>query len=285
LPLVGRLTDLWGAIATIREVLYWIGGTNEKGAAVASNHFAEMLLATPKYGDARKLSHHELQVFSQGGEDGIISEIFRRIGTSDRRFVEFGVQDGMETNTTYLLSQGWSGVWFEANPTDVASAEEHFRASVAEGRLRIKQAFVTAENATALMEEAGVPEVFDLLSLDIDRNTYHLWDALTAYRPRVVVVEYNSSIPPGDEWTVEYDADKVWNGTMHFGAGLKSYELLGRSRGYALVGCNLAGTNAFFVREELLADHFAPPYTADHHHEPPRYWLNWRTGHKRGWGD
>ncbi len=73
---------------------------------------------------------------------------------------------------------------------------------------------------------------------------------------RVVVVEYNSTIPPSDEWVVAYDAAKGWNRTNYFGASLKSYELLGRGLGYVLVGCGLAGTNAFFVREELAADQF-----------------------------
>ena len=276
---------MWGVAATIREVLFWIGGTSELGSKIGSDQFGEVLLTSPKYSDLRKLNHYELQVFSQGGEDGIIAEIFRRIGTTDRRFVEFGVQDGMETNTTRLLSLNWSGVWFEANAADVARAKEQFRGPIAEGRLSIEQVFVTAENATTLLEEAGVPQEFDLLSLDIDRNTYHLWRALSAYRPRVVVVEYNASFPSCDEWIVEYDPEKVWNETMYFGASLKAYENLAREFGYALVGCNLTGANAFFVRAELLADHFAPPFTAENHHEPPRYWLNWRSGHKRSWGD
>jgi hypothetical protein len=41
--------------------------------------------------------------------------------------------------------------------------------------------------------------------------------------------------------------------------------------GYALVGCDFIGTNAFFVREELAtAERFAEPFTAENHHEPPR---------------
>ena len=89
-------------------------------------------------------------------------------------------------------------------------------------------------------------------------------------------------MPPSDEWVVAYDPAKFWNGTNYFGASLKSYELLGRRLGYALVGCGLAGTNAFFVREDLLRPpfprHRSPPR---HHYEPPRYWLaRVRPGHR-----
>ena len=110
----------------------------------------------------------------------------------------------------------------------------------------------------------------DLLSIDVDRNTYYIWRALRERRPRVVVVEYNATFPPSDEWVVAYDPAKGWNSSSYFGASLKSYELLGRELGYTLVGCGLAGTNAFFVRSDLVTDRFEPPFTAEHHYEPPQ---------------
>ena len=61
---------------------------------------------------------------------------------------------------------------------------------------------------------------------------------------------------------------------------LKALELLGRERGYSLVGCDLTGINAFFVRNDLLGDHFLEPFTAENHYECPRYYLTMRFGHK-----
>ena len=52
----------------------------------------------PRYQAPDKLNRYEFQAFSQFGEDGIIQEIFRRIGTTNRYFVEFGVETGVETN-------------------------------------------------------------------------------------------------------------------------------------------------------------------------------------------
>ena len=145
---------------------------------------------------------------------------------------------------------------------------------------------MTAENVAALLDELEVPAECDLLSIDVDRNTYYVWRALRRRRPRVVVVEYNATFPPSDEWVVAYDAAKGWNSSSYFGASLKSYELLGRELGYMLVGCGLAGTNAFFVRSDLVTDLFEPPFTAEHHYEPPRYWLaRLRFGHRRCFAD
>ncbi len=285
LPIARQLAKVRRWISTIREDIRGVKRTNEDLLRAMGGQFGEGLLTSLRYADPRKLNHYELQVFSQGGEDGIIAEIFRRIGTTDRRFVEFGIQDGLETNTTYLLSLGWSGLWIDADRKGVEAASERFRKPLMEGRLAIRQAFVTADNAADLLLDAATPPEFDLLSLDIDRNTYYLWRALQSYRPRVLVVEYNGSIPPSDAWVVEYAPDKVWNRTVYYGASLKSYELLGRKMGYCLVGCNLSGVNAFFVREDLVGERFLPPFTAEHHHEPPRYWLRWRAGHCRGFED
>jgi hypothetical protein len=73
-------------------------------------------------------------------------------------------------------------------------------------------------------------------------------------------------------WVVPYDP-KAWgwntfgNGN---GASLKALEELGAKKGYNLVGCDLCGVNAFFVRNDLLKDRFAAPYTAENHYEPFR---------------
>jgi hypothetical protein len=244
--------------------------------------YVAQLLAGDRYRDPRRLNRYEAQVFSQSGEDGILSEIFRRIGETDRYFVEIGVGNGLENNTSYLLARGWRGTWLEGDTSAVAHAREHFREPIAAGRLAVAETLVTAENVSERLDGLGVPREPDLLSIDVDRNTYYVWRALTGRRARVVVVEYNATFPPSDEWTVAYDPAKAWNSTSYFGASLKSYERLGRELGYALVGCGLAGTNAFFVREDLVGDKFEPPFTAEHHYEPPRYWLaRLRAAHPR----
>src|SRR5579862_9054494 len=62
------------------------------------------LLSSPRYCDPRHLCHFEAQVYSQHGEDGIISEILARIGHTNRTFVEIGAGDGTENNTRYRLN-------------------------------------------------------------------------------------------------------------------------------------------------------------------------------------
>jgi hypothetical protein len=223
----------------------------------------------PRYGDPRRLFRCQSQVCSQNAEDGIIHEIFRRIGTASRVFAEVGVGGGSENNTAFLLSQGWTGFWIDGDSGFVRALEN--REDLPKDCLKYHVGFVSKENIAALFEQLGVPREFDLLSLDIDQNTYYAWEGLRGCRPRVVVVEYNAAIPPDVDWKVRYRASRTWDGTQNFGASLKAFEMLGRQFGYSLVGCEFFGINAFFVRDDLLAGRFAEPFTAENHHEPPRY--------------
>ena len=241
------------------------------------------LLQRPRYADPRHLAHFEAQVFSQNGEDGIIDEILRRIGTTDRFFVEIGAGHGIEGNTVYLLRKGWKGIWIDADPRAVRSIQTQFAAELESGQLQLVHSFVTRENVSALLRDAGVSNEFDVLSIDVDRNTSHVWRALSAFRPRLLVIEYNASIPASDEWEVPYDPDAVWDESSHFGASLKSLERLGRERDYVPVACDRTGLNAFFVRAGAAADHFPGPLDAEACYEPPRYFLTREWGHPRRW--
>ena len=239
------------------------------------------LLAQGLYQDPKRLTRHEYQVHSQHGEDGIIAEIFRRIGVKDRTFVEIGVGDGLENNTAYLLFQGWTGCWVDGGPDGSRAIRENLGPRLSDGSLKLLEMFVTMENIAPALKSAGVPEDIDLLSLDIDRNTFYIWSALAHIRARVVVVEYNPKFPPSIDWKIEYDPAKWWDGTFYYGASLKAYEGLGRQLGYRLVGCDVSGINAFFVREDLCAGAFVEPFDAETHYEPPRYWL-WTSLGARG---
>jgi hypothetical protein len=231
----------------------------------------------PRFSDPRRLFRPFLQVSSQNGEDGMIREIFRRIGVTNRVFAEIGVGHGWENNTSFLLSQGWTGAWVDGDDSfqQALSRREDLQPPI----LRTAVAFISKENALAILRGLGIPDEFDLLSIDIDQNSYYVWEGLRSLRPRVVVIEYNCALPPDLDWKVRYRADRVWDGSNNFGASLKAYENLGRELGYSLVGCDFIGSNAFFVRDDLVGDHFAAPFTAENHYEPPRFPMLSRRGH------
>ncbi len=284
--ILGRMDAFWGKFDPFWGKLDIISARLELLARSDLEVFEQRLLQSPRYHDPTHLAHFEHQIYSQNGEDGIIIEIFRRVGHGTKTFIEVGVGDGLENNTAFLLSQGWKGLWIDGSPECGTVIRREFSRSISAGDLLFVESLVTAENVATLVHSAGFSGEIDLLSVDIDQNTYYILKALLgAVRPRVVVVEYNATMPPWLDWKVRYESHRWYQGSFYFGASLKAFELLGKSKGYSLVGCELHGVNAFLVRDDLVAEKFSPPFTAEATYEPPRYWLIRTAGHQRGFGD
>ena len=200
--------------------------------------------------DKKCLEYYGFKVYSQNDEDGIIEEIFNRIGTTNKTFIEFGVENGLECNSHYLLFKNWHGLWIDGGETHVRAIREKFAPVLANGQLKVLQAFITRENINELFIEGGIEGEIDLLSIDVDGNDYYIWQAINVVKPRVVIIEYNAKFPPNCDWKMAYNKNHHWDGSDWQGASLKSLELLGRELGYQLVATNFTGVNAFFVRKE-----------------------------------
>jgi hypothetical protein len=195
----------------------------------------------------RPLIEYKSDVTSQGGEDGIIAEIFRRIGATNKWCVEFGASNGMHDSNTYNLitNEGWSAVLIEADKTYFEKLQELYASN---SKVFCFNEFVSFEGGHSLdsiFARTHIPKDFDLLSIDIDSTDYHIWKSLKEYAPRVVVIEYNPTIPNDVEFVQPQDPQ------VFQGSSLLSTTLLGKEKGYELVAVN--ETNAFFVREELFA--------------------------------
>lgn len=206
----------------------------------------------------RDLTRYERRIYSQNGEDGILQAIFARVGTTNRYFVEIGTGDGSECNTRYLADHhDWRGLLLDCryeNPTRSLYRE-----------------FVTAENINPLFAKYNVPAEFDLLSIDIDGNDLWVWNSIDArWRPRVLVIEYNSNVGPDASLTIPYDQEFCWDGTTYYGASLRALCALAELRGYALIACDSRGINAFFVRADLVAA-LGEPAQAERAYRPPSY--------------
>lgn len=233
----------------------------------------DRLKAEPRHQREKSLIPFGYKVYSQQDEDGILREIFRRIGVAHKVFVEFGVGNGLENNTLALLFEGWQGLWLEASARHVRAITTHLACVIRTGRLQVVPCFVTKGNIDALISSHIRPGEIDLLSVDIDGNDFHVFSAITCVRPRVVVMEYNAKFPPPVLFCMDYRESYVWQGDDCFGASLKYLEVHLEERGYRLVGCSLSGVNAFFVRSDLAGDRFLQPFSAENHYEPARYYL------------
>ena len=237
------------------------------------NDYTDKLKSNPRYEDDKCLIKYGHKVYSQNEEDGIIQEIFNRIGTTNKVFVEFGIGDGLENNSLALLMNDWKGLWIEGSSTAVNNIKDNFRSVIDSERLKVVEAFITKDNINEIISDNINEKEIDLLSVDIDGNDIHIYNEISVINPRVVIMEYNAKFPPPIMFTVDYNATHTWQGDDHVGASLKYIERDLNKRGYKLVGCDLAGVNAFFVREDLLEDKFLAPYTAEKHYQPAKFYL------------
>lgn len=249
------------------------------------DYFQKNVLENPKYSDPKRLNMYEYNVFSQSGEDGIISEIFKRIGTTNKFFVEFGVSNGLENCSAALLYSGWNGRWIEGSDSFYKQIQKNFEFYIGNKQLEVKNAFITAESIESLFGDLSVPKDFDLLSIDIDGNDFWVWKAIKKYNPRVVIIEGNPFYGPSISWTMKYNPEHVWDRTTYFGASVKALEILGREKGYTLVGCSIMGNDTFFVRNDLVKDLFAAPFTSENHYESFKVHLQKKYKYKKSVGE
>jgi hypothetical protein len=201
----------------------------------------------------------EFKVFSQFGEDGILQYLVRetRLPRALWTFVEFGVESYQEANTRFLLlNDGWRGLVMDGSPSNIAKIKQsptYWRHD-----LNAVAAFVDADNINRLISEGGYRGEVGILSVDIDGNDYWVWERIDVVNPIIVVAEYNSVFGARRAVTIPYDPRFV-RGDAHYshlywGCSLKALELLGKRKGYVLVGSNSAGNNAFFVRQDCMLE-------------------------------
>jgi hypothetical protein len=264
------------------EVLSDLGQTLRRQAQCTAQLLVRDILKDPKFDDPKRLERSGYSVASQNEEDGMLMEVFRRIGATSRTFFEFGVGNGRQNITLHALLNGWRGWWIEINPPKVKYIRRYFAAAVAEGRLTVDDTPIDAENINERCRSLGIPAEIDLLSIDIDGNDFHVYKALNAVQARVVVLEYNPLYPPPMNLVGAYDKSYSYNGDTYIGASLTPLTRLAESKGYQLVGTSISGINAIFVRKDLAGDKFASPATPEHLYNPPRYQLSYLNGFGAG---
>ena len=193
------------------------------------------------------VNKYQRSVYSQNGEDGIIEKLFIHLGidVSQSAVVELGAYDGLWiSNTRKLREQGAQAVLIEGYP------EAFEKLNQLPGVVAINS-YVNCEPGTCLddlLEPTFLPYDFDLLSLDVDGNDLWIWKGLTNYQPKIVCIEYNSTVR--GSWTIEYDPDFVNDNTNYHGGTAEALCKVAAEKGYVLVGFTNLG-NLFFVREDL----------------------------------
>lgn len=222
---------------------------------------AQNLIAANKNKIIDSLSEVEFKVFSQNGEDGIIQWLIHNTEIENKVFVEFGVQNYVESNTRFLLmNNNWSGLIIdgsEENINYVKSCEYYWKYD-----LQAISKFITKDNINDAIESAGIKGDIGLLSIDIDGNDYWILESIRCISPRILICEFNSLFGADEAITVPYDECFVRTqkhySNLYYGVSLSALRDWAKINGFFFVGCNTAGNNAFFVRKDCIDEKIIP---------------------------
>lgn len=203
----------------------------------------------------KSLHDAEFRVFSQFGDDGIIQWLVARLPMLPPRFVEFGVEDYAESNTRFLMvNNNWAGLVMDGSAANIARLRR--RKWFWRYNLTASACFLTRDNVDRTIADWATGDGVGLLHIDVDGNDYWLWDAIQCVKPGIVIMEYNALFGSQRPITVPYNS-KFQRHAAHysgqyFGASIAALTHLAGRKGYALIGCNSAGNNAYFLRHDLL---------------------------------
>jgi len=195
------------------------------------------------------------KVFSQWDEDGIIQFLISNIKIENKTFIEFGVENYEESNTRFLLlNNHWQGMVLDASEPDI----RYIRTDKIYWQfdLQAKCAWITRDNIDAILQESGFSEDIGLLSIDINGNEYWIWEAIRSVKPRIVIAEYNSVFglqPISVPYKEDFDRTVAHHSNLYYGCSLAALTYLATQNDYILVGANVWGHNAFFIRSDVAA--------------------------------
>ena len=196
----------------------------------------------------------EFSVFSQFGEDGIISWLTNQIPNISSVFLEVGTQDYWESNTRFLVhSRNWKGYLIEASLSDVNKIKK--QSLYWKKDLKVINEFINCDNINNIITKNLGSKNLGLFSLDIDGNDY--WILKEAkIEADIVVCEYNPIFGDLHELTIPYNKDfsrkKKHYSNLFFGCSICALIQLMKKKDYEFIGTNTQGMNAFFISKKNL---------------------------------
>ena len=192
------------------------------------------------------LSSFRKNIKSQYGEDGILEKVFEIICPENKWCVEFGAWDGQYLSNTWNLINNfsWSGVLIECEENRYQDLLNCYKDNQKVNCIKRLVSFEGPNTLDNILSETPIPIDFDLLSVDIDGNDYHIWASLKKYQPKVVIIEYNPTIPNDIRFIQER------NFKVSQGVSLSAFIELGKLKGYEFIACTT--TNAIFVKDSCF---------------------------------
>tara|TARA_R110000824_G_scaffold33410_8_gene106980 strand:+ start:5246 stop:5983 length:738 start_codon:yes stop_codon:yes gene_type:complete len=226
----------------------------------------------------------KMNMFSDNGEDGVLLRLMDELGIelSSSWCVDVGAYDGIAySNVRQFINQGANAVMIEPcmvgsglgepkfehlvdlpkqfpnvivfnyaviPPTYTKEKKEQTLRGIEEGDAKWgkpRKEKLEGMELDEILGKTEIPEDYDVLNIDTDVCDHPIWKHHKKYKPKIVVIEINSSIPP--------DSTERGDGTSSF-----SYSIgIANDLGYSAV-CHTG--NMIYVRDDLV-DELSIPKT------------------------
>ena len=179
-----------------------------------------------------------MKSFAQYREDLILIDIFKKKNVESGVFIEFGAWDGVHlSNCKLLADNNWSGFFVEGDFHRFQQCQKNYKDK---NKIKVINKFID-ENYTLddLIKNNNIDKI-DLLSIDIDGKDLTVLKKLTLIKPRIIIIEYNGTIP----FDVECEDNIGGNGSSYLSINnhlnKNNYELI-----------NFTPSNLIFIEKDF----------------------------------
>ena len=185
--------------------------------------------------------------YAQNNEDILVDNIFEKFKINRTQCsVEFGGWDGIYLSNIAYFNKKYNDklLFIEGDSKRVKDGINNYSGN---NNVLFENSFVSYSGKNSLdkiLSRNKIPKNFDILSIDIDGNDYHVWDSLKSFHPSIVIIEYNFTIPN----EVDYVQEK--NFKINQGSSAKSLCDLAQKKGYTLI--ETTKSNLIFLKSKYL---------------------------------
>lgn len=183
--------------------------------------------------------------YAQDKEDFFILDLFKKKRLKENYFFEFGAWDGIHlSNCRLLFENGWNGCFIEADKQRFSLLENNYKEN--DNILTLCEMIdFNSGNINHIIKQNNITSI-EVLSIDVDGNDLSIWKSLKILKSKIVVIEFNQTIP--FDTMFEDKTDK------NIGSSYLAIMDYASSIGYELIHVTM--TNLIFIEKKFNNNDF-----------------------------
>ena len=196
----------------LNKILKKFGKIYLKKRAVEETRSPELMVQISK----GSLLRYYGNIHSQIGQDGILQEIFKKLGLRKGFFCEFGAWDGVYlSNCRKLVEEGWSGVFIEGNKKKFGDLLLEYKGSrgihCISATVGAPKSALYGNTLSEVLKNNGINgEKVDFLSIDIDGCDLEVFEEI-GIKPKVILLEGGIHFDPNVQGRVAPEVRNLYH--------------------------------------------------------------------------